>query len=63
MNLFTPELFRSFALGFALGSLFLGIYYFNIVGNTLDAPVNAAQPFEAAQPYEVFLFAPQVEGK
>ena len=35
MNLFTPELFRSFALGFALGSLFLGIYYFNIVGNTL----------------------------
>jgi hypothetical protein len=63
MNLFTPDLFRSFALGFALGGLFLGIYNFNIVGNTLDAPVNAAQPFEAPQADDIFLITPLEESE
>jgi len=58
MNLFTPDLFRSFALGFAVGGLLLGLYNFDVVGNTLDAPVNAAQPIEAPQPDGAFLIAP-----
>ncbi|WP_298306736.1 hypothetical protein [uncultured Erythrobacter sp.] len=63
MNLFAPDLFRSFALGFAVGGLFLGLYNFDIVGNTLDAPVNAAQPIEAPQPSDVFLIEPLEEAE
>ncbi|KEO88901.1 hypothetical protein EH31_15835 [Erythrobacter longus] len=58
MNLFTPDLFRNFALGFAVGSVIIGISTFDVLGNTLDAPVNAATPIEAAQPSGEFLIVP-----
>lgn len=60
MTLFTPDLFRNFALGFVAGGLILGITNFDVVENTLDAPVNAAQPLEAPQPSDEFLIAPLV---
>lgn len=58
MNLFTPDLFRNFALGFAVGGVIIGISTFDVLGNTLDAPVNAATPIEAPQPSGDFLIVP-----
>ena len=58
MNLFTPDLFRNFALGFAVGGVIIGVSTFDIVGQTLDAPVNAAQPIEAPAPSTEFVIAP-----
>jgi len=58
MTLFTPDLFRNFALGFVAGGLMLGITNFDVLENTLDAPVNAAQPIEAPQASDEFVIAP-----
>lgn len=58
MNLFTPDLFRNFALGFAAGGLILGVTNFDVLEKTLDAPVNAAQPLKAPQPSDEFLITP-----
>lgn len=58
MNLFTPDLFRNFALGFVIGTLVIGISAFDVLGSTLDAPVNAASPIEAPQPSGEFLIVP-----
>lgn len=58
MNLFTPDLFRNFALGFVAGGLIIGLSTFDVLENTLDAPVNAATPFEAPQPSSEFVIVP-----
>ena len=58
MNLFTPDLFRNFALGFVVGGVVISVSTFDLVGSTLDAPVNAAVPLEAPQPSDEFLIAP-----
>ncbi|MEP0392477.1 MAG: hypothetical protein ABJ205_08635 [Erythrobacter sp.] len=58
MNLFTPDLFRNFAFGFVGGGLIIGLSAFGVLEKTLDAPVNAATPFEAPQPSSEFLIAP-----
>ena len=58
MNLFTPDLFRNFALGFVVGGVVIGLSTFDVLGSTLDAPVNAAQPIEAPQPSNEFVITP-----
>lgn len=58
MNLFTPDLFRQFAFGFAAGGLIIGLSSFGVIENTLDAPLNAAQPIEVPQPADEFLIEP-----
>lgn len=58
MNLFTPDLFRNFALGFALGGVILAVSSFDLVGSTLDAPANAAAPLQMPQPSDEFAIAP-----
>lgn len=58
MNLFTPDLFRNFAIGFIVGSAIISVSTFDLVGSTLDAPVNAAEPIEAPAPSDEFVIAP-----
>ncbi|MEM1053036.1 MAG: hypothetical protein AAGI28_13185 [Pseudomonadota bacterium] len=58
MNLFTPDLFRNFALGFVAGGVLIGFSNFDVIENTLDAPVNAAQPFEAPETSDEFVIVP-----
>lgn len=58
MNLFTPDLFRNFALGFVVGGALIGLSAFDVVSSTLDAPVNAAQPIVAPQPADEFVIEP-----
>lgn len=58
MNLFTPDLFRNFALGFVVGGAIIGLTTFDILGTALDAPVNAAEPIEAPQPSAEFVIEP-----
>ena len=58
MNLFAPDLFRNFAIGFVAGCLIVSVSSFDVIENTLDAPVNAATPVEAPQISGEFVIAP-----
>lgn len=58
MNLFTPDLFRNFALGFVAAAALMGLSNFGEWSHALEAPANAAQPLEAPAPSGEFLIAP-----
>lgn len=47
MSLFTPDLYRNFAIGFALGAV--GLVAANAAngGDALESPAHAATPLEA----------------
>lgn len=54
MTLFTPELFRNFAVGFALGAVALGMVNVDQWSDQVSSPAQAAPPLEAPQPSEDF---------
>lgn len=58
MTLFTPDLFRNFAIGFALGGLVVGATTMGEWGGTLESPAQAAQPYEAPPQSPEFMIEP-----
>lgn len=58
MNLFTPDLFRNFALGFIAGGVLIGLSTAGQWNHALESPANAAQPIEAPQASDEFVIAP-----
>lgn len=58
MNLFTPDLFRNFALGFVAGGVLLGLSNFGEWSHAIEAPAKAAAPLEAPAPSSEFVIKP-----
>ncbi len=55
MTLFTPDLFRKFALGFVAGALMLGAFNFEEWSDQVSPPANAAaDPVETPPPSDDF---------
>lgn len=49
MQLFTPDLYRNFALGFAAGTLIMGAVTFDQWSDQVAPPARAGEPMETAQ--------------
>lgn len=58
MTLFTSDLYRNFALGFAAGTLIVGAFTIDQWGPHLESPAQAAELPEAPQPSGDFLIEP-----
>ncbi len=58
MTLFTPDLYRNFAIGFAAGALMVGAATIDQWGPHLEAPAQAAEPLSAPQPADEFVIEP-----
>lgn len=55
MTLFTPDLYRNFAIGFIAGGLLIGAATFDEWSDAIESPAQAAAPIEAPQPSDEFL--------
>lgn len=55
MSLFTPDLYRNFAIGFVGGALIVGAATIDQWAGEITPPAHAAQPAEAPQPSSEFL--------
>ena len=55
MTLFSPDLYRNFALGFAAGALMVGAATVDQWAGELESPARAAQPLEAPQAHPDFV--------
>ncbi len=63
MQLFTADLYRNFALGFAAGTLMMGIASFDQWSDEIAPPANAAAPTPAPELADEFRIAPvEAEG-
>lgn len=58
MTLFTPDLYRNFALGFVAGGMIVGAATIDEWLPALESPAQAAAPIEAPQPSAEFLIEP-----
>ncbi|GMN03365.1 hypothetical protein [Erythrobacter sp. MTPC3] len=54
MSLFSPDLYRNFAIGFLGGAFLLGAANADVVSDALSPPANAAAAFEMPQPANDF---------
>ena len=54
MTLFSPDLYRNFALGFAAGALMVGAATADQWVGEIESPARAAQPLEAPQAHSDF---------
>ncbi len=54
MNLFAPDLYRNFALGFAVGAVIVGAATIDQWADQISPPANAAVTLEAPQPSDDF---------
>ncbi|MBD2843106.1 hypothetical protein [Erythrobacter rubeus] len=54
MTLFSPDLYRNFAIGFVAGTLMVGAASFDHISDLISPPAQAAQTFEAPQPSDDF---------
>lgn len=50
MTLFTPDLFRNFGIGFAIGAAFVGAATIGEWSDEISPPAQAAERLEAPQP-------------
>lgn len=55
MSLFTPDLYRQLALGFALGTALVAAANADTFVNEIDGPAQAAEVPQAPQPSPEFL--------
>ena len=58
MTLFTPDLFRNFAVGFVAGGLLVGAMTFDQWDDVIEAPAQAAAPVEAPPADGAFAIVP-----
>ncbi len=58
MTLFTPDLYRNFALGFVGGALIVAANTADQWAQHIEAPAQAASPLEAPQPDAEFVIEP-----
>ena len=58
MTLFSSDLYRNFALGFAAGTLMVGVATFDQWSGHIETPARASVPLEAPQPDAQFLIEP-----
>ncbi|KPP83863.1 hypothetical protein [Erythrobacter sp. HL-111] len=58
MRLFAPDLYRNFAIGFAIAAIGVGVAHAGQVGDEFAPPAHAAAPHEAPQPAPEFVIAP-----
>ena len=58
MQLFTADLYRNFALGFAAGTLIMGIASFDQWSDQIAPPAHAAEPTPTQDIADEFLIAP-----
>ncbi|BDI59897.1 hypothetical protein [Qipengyuania nanhaisediminis] len=58
MALFTPDLYRNFAIGFAAGAMVVGVTALGQSEGGFEAPAHAAQPAKAPQSAGAFTIAP-----
>lgn len=54
MKLFTADLYRNFAIGFAIGAAFVGVANAENWSDQVAPPAQAAQVLEAPQPTDDF---------
>ncbi|TRD11272.1 hypothetical protein FGU71_05020 [Erythrobacter insulae] len=54
MSLFTPDLFRNFVVGFAVGAVIVGAATIDQWSDQIAPPAQAAAPLEAPQPSDDF---------
>lgn len=54
MTLFSPDLYRNFALGFAAGALMVGAATIDEWAGEIESPARAAQPIEAPRAHADF---------
>lgn len=55
MSLFTPDLYRQLAIGFALGTALVALANADTFANEIDGPAQAAEVPQAPQPSPEFL--------
>ena len=54
MKLFSSDLYRNFAIGFAIGAAFVGVANAESWSDQVTAPAQAAPALEAPQPSDDF---------
>ncbi len=58
MSLFTPDLYRNFAIGFVVGALGLAAANAENLRDTIESPAHAAAPMAAPQIEAEFVIRP-----
>jgi len=58
MSLFTPDLYRNFAIGFVVGALGMAAAHAGTVRDAIESPAHAAEPVEAPQAHAEFTIEP-----
>ena len=54
MTLFTPDLYRNFAIGFAAGAVIVGIATIGELSDEISPPAQASETLAAPQPSDQF---------
>lgn len=58
MRLFSPDLFRNFGIGFALGAVLIVGGHAESWSGAVASPAQAAEPYQTPAPADDFVIAP-----